>query len=452
MSSRGYSDKFQNGILVVVSAIAISAFTLFPFEFTSRSHSSFLSVVRQLSNERITADDVVANVLLFLPLGFSLARLLQSWLRDGRKLIALCLVASISLSFTVEVLQVFLPSRSPDVLDILTNGTGGFLGAIAFLFYRGYFSGICFTSQWGSRNRWMTKRKRIYAVSCYIALMLCLMPVLKSANDFRNWDSSFPLLIGNEHTGDRPWQGEISQVYFTDRSLSSIEVNQVMGSEQPWALISNWIAAYRLVGKGSYPDLSGNLPHLEWQGEFTAYQDGPSFSSHHWLSTLTPAAKLAQSVQQSSQFSILTTIATASLEQTGPARIISLSSDPFLRNFTVGQQGTQLIIRLRTPITGKGGQYPELVFPNIFKDTNTHKLLLTFESNTLKLFLDNPKQMSAVTLSPEVLFFRFAPLVGIRNFQLTPKSQWLIEGLFYSLVFVPPILFLLLLSDGRDIA
>lgn len=44
--------------------------------------------------------------------------------------------------------------------------------------------------------------------------------------------------------------------------------------------------------------------------------------------------------------------------QYGPARILTLSRDPFLRNFTIGQNGGDLIVRLRTPATDLNGFPP----------------------------------------------------------------------------------------------
>ena len=40
------------------------------------------------------------------------------------------------------------------------------------------------------------------------------------------WDKSFSLILGNEGTGDRPWEGIISEVYITDRALSKDEIAQ----------------------------------------------------------------------------------------------------------------------------------------------------------------------------------------------------------------------------------
>ena len=44
--------------------------------------------------------------------------------------------------------------------------------------------------------------------------------------DFSNWDSNYPLLIGNEATLDRPYLGEIFLVAIYDRVISDAEIQQ----------------------------------------------------------------------------------------------------------------------------------------------------------------------------------------------------------------------------------
>lgn len=47
----------------------------------------------------------------------------------------------------------------------------------------------------------------------------------------------------------------------------------------------------------------------------------------------------------------------------GPARIITFSSSPALRNATLGQEGRALVFRVRTTLTGENGGRPQFVLP-----------------------------------------------------------------------------------------
>jgi VanZ family protein len=77
--------------------------------------------------------DVLLNVLLFMPLGVSLTR----WLTTRRRrpgLLALAVVfgTCCAVSYTIEVLQQFLPGRAPTLRDVLANSGGGVLGWAGF--------------------------------------------------------------------------------------------------------------------------------------------------------------------------------------------------------------------------------------------------------------------------------------------------------------------------------
>jgi glycopeptide antibiotics resistance protein len=75
---------------------------------------------------------LLLNVLLFVPLGFLLARGFPSW--PGPAVWALCVLGSVG----VEAIQAgFLPGRVPSVVDVAMNGLGAAVGVLlAFLFTR----------------------------------------------------------------------------------------------------------------------------------------------------------------------------------------------------------------------------------------------------------------------------------------------------------------------------
>jgi hypothetical protein len=71
------------------------------------------------------------------------------------------------------------------------------------------------------------------------------------------------------------------------------------------------------------------------------------------------AETLLAACRRSNQLSIETVLSAANTDQFGPARIVSFSVDPYHRNFTLGQDRDQLVLRLRTPRTGDNGMRPE---------------------------------------------------------------------------------------------
>ncbi|WP_210506507.1 VanZ family protein [Naasia sp. SYSU D00057] len=66
--------------------------------------------------------DIVANVVLFAPVGAVVARLVRHWVAGA--------LAGFLASCAIEYVQLFLPGRTPSFVDIATDTAGAFLGAI----------------------------------------------------------------------------------------------------------------------------------------------------------------------------------------------------------------------------------------------------------------------------------------------------------------------------------
>ncbi|MDR2001219.1 MAG: VanZ family protein [Zoogloeaceae bacterium] len=88
-----------------------------------------------------TAFDILINLLAYLPLGFLWAAALRRWLALPLA-VALAVVIGAGLSFSMETLQHFLPSRVPSNVDLGFNALGALLGALAGgLWARSVFDG-----------------------------------------------------------------------------------------------------------------------------------------------------------------------------------------------------------------------------------------------------------------------------------------------------------------------
>jgi VanZ family protein len=80
----------------------------------------------------LTRFDVVTNVLGYIPLGFLAVLAFQPRLRP-RHAFALAVGCSLGLSFVLESLQSYLPSRTASNVDLLANTAGGIAGALTAL-------------------------------------------------------------------------------------------------------------------------------------------------------------------------------------------------------------------------------------------------------------------------------------------------------------------------------
>jgi len=76
--------------------------------------------------------------------------------------------------------------------------------------------------------------------------------------------------------------------------------------------------------------------------------------------------------------------------QSGPARIISFSTDGGNRNFTLGQESEHLILRLKVSETGRGGNGHEVRMCEMPEDGAFH-VIVTYSPNQLKCYLGGKK-------------------------------------------------------------
>jgi len=423
----------------VLSLLVVLSATLFPYDFCFNDRDVCAATVGQVNSEFTALDTVgnlLINLLLFIPFGFGLTFLMQQkkWEKPGT--IAVIMVAGFSLSSLVELLQVFLP-REPSLVDILANSVSTFFGYLCFLWWgRNIFNYVAIVA--GMSQRWLSIRPLMVAFIGYAGLALLLSIPLQQLTEqkaqLKNWDPAYPLLVGNEQTGDRPWHGQVFELFIADRAISKEEISRVMQGDLA-EIEDSLLASYQLADyRQSYQDQTGHLPDLAWRGAPGDPQDGAVglVGSDRWLETAAPVVDLTQRVRQSSEFTLITTVATADTQQVGPARIVSLSWDPYHRNFTMGQEETDLIFRLRTPLTGDNGMNPQLVVPNVFADTKPHRLVITYNESTLWLYLDGIQYSHSLDLSPMLGATLFSYLLRDVAHHRTGY-----QILYYALFFMP---------------
>jgi glycopeptide antibiotics resistance protein len=69
---------------------------------------------------------VLKNIVGFVPLGFCFYPYLSA--RQGGRAILLTIAVGAIVSFTIEILQAFLPTRDSGMTDIITNSLGTWIG------------------------------------------------------------------------------------------------------------------------------------------------------------------------------------------------------------------------------------------------------------------------------------------------------------------------------------
>ena len=116
--------------LLVAYALLIVDGSLYPFSGWRDQGVGALAFVLAPLPRYVTTFDIAANVLAYSPLGFLAVLALWPWLR-GAAAIAVAAAGPAALSFSLEAIQTYLPSRVASNLDLAANAAGALLGALA---------------------------------------------------------------------------------------------------------------------------------------------------------------------------------------------------------------------------------------------------------------------------------------------------------------------------------
>lgn len=103
---------------------------------------------------------------------------------------------------------------------------------------------------------------------------------------------------------------------------------------------------------------------------------------------------LLEACKRTNRFSLTCVLRTEDLNQQGPARIVSFSNGGYARNFTLGQEGDNLILRLRTASSGSNGMNPQLTLGKIPHDVFLH-VAVSYEPGKLTAWLNAKKALES---------------------------------------------------------
>lgn len=435
--------------LLVLSTGFILVGTLSPFDFTPMDWT-LGNMVREFFRHPSDWEDLYGNVLLFFPYGLGIAAWLRA--RSRRSMLEIILwatLASTLLSLMVEICQLFLPTRASSIIDITTNTIGGFLGSTIYLLAQQWHqpeSALVLTL----KSVWKSGRSVSLALVVWIVLMNLVPLSLAETTNLSNWSLDYPLLLGNEATGDRPWQGSLSALTLSDRALSEEEVTHVL-AQPGFPQLPQPLVDYQLTGTAPYRDRLGRGADLNWQaadpthtaepqsssGQTTDPMGGISLGEGRWLSTQKPADRLTQALRRSNQMTLAFVARTQDLKQEGAGRVVSLSADTLHRNFTVSQEADQLSFRIRTPVTGENGSAIMLSVTGIWVDDQPHRFVVTYADGMIVLYVDRADQHYNLHLTPELSLSRYLLPSESHSLRLTPKAIGVYIGLYYGLFCVP---------------
>ncbi|MCK5146507.1 VanZ family protein [bacterium] len=406
-------NKYAIGLGIYLTYLLI--LTLNPFEFSIGWFQKFThwgAADAFWRTYQYKVFDIIANVLLFIPVGYLLVRI-NRW--HGRKALLRGMAYAGILSFLIESLQLIMP-RSTSIIDIMTNSLGAGVGALWAIRTEVRHKGLPA----------MYKKAAILWAFCVVLLGLAPMQM----NHLNSWNDSFPLLIGDENTNDRPWCGNMGLLTLYGKALSADEVSKLYSTNVGNSGIREKIGAVLI----HYPNVIDSLPDSEKNN--TAMEEYSWHFKTGKVQRFNPPVSFYSAARRQRAFSVETWIRTDDIDQDGPARIISTSINPDERNFTLGQSGRELIFRVRTPLNGPNGSIIHLKTAPLLDTGNWQHVIAVFSSGTQRVYVDGK------SAGGEIFMFRDYFSSRILNFGRSKFSQFAVTWmLFFPLVLAGVVLF-----------
>ena len=392
--------------------------TLAPFNFTPLSMGK-KEALRSFFQHPSDGFDFYGNIVLFFPYGVGLGLLLKGRVMPlWMKLVSL-VGLSFGLTVTVEVLQLFLPSRSSSATDIFTNTIGGtFSGLYVLLDWRRYTRQILDWLQW----EWSRTGMVVGLLLLWVGLMNGSALTLQSMTDLTNWSTEFRLAIAQEVTGEFPWSGTVSGLSMGSRALNEAEVSTLFQSP-------------------TFPDLSA----VGLKADLKIDREGePNAKTRRFTQDQPPQDAIA-AILQSQQFTLSTTIEIKDIDPSDHPRIVTISQDKYQRNVALLQEGDRLIVAVRSPVTGYNGDRFILTARRSL-EIRPYRIVVTYREGRLRLytasntasntiFNTTAPTLDELILKPEFTLFQYILPDHGSHVSLDEVNQRWFASRFYPIVF-----------------
>ena len=388
-------------LLLIVILLLILLSSLLPFQLADSWVEFKATLLQEGKGGKITLldlipdfDTVTERLLIFVPFGFLIHQKLMLRLPQHAHVLSVGFVVLVALG--IEIAQAVISARHSRPLDFILATTAGIVGI--------KLSIPIFHSHAAIRPAFNTAHQLLPGLlwlGNYLVVCICITVIISASTDISEWDCQYPLLIGNELTYDRPWQGKIRGVAIYSRELGESEIRKLshipMTSENiTLRKMSGAIALYSfetspnhriLIHTHAGPSLYSSKEKLDLV-EKKLDSNTLHISEPLLIKSTTSASILCQAIVASQAFTVETEIASDNLKQSGPARIISNSIDLENRNFTLGEDNGDLVLRVKTPQNGyNGDKIPFKTQDNALTKEWQH-VIASYADGVAKFFID----------------------------------------------------------------
>jgi glycopeptide antibiotics resistance protein len=372
-----------------VTVIFVLAATLFPFQFLPQetAYRRIHPFLLWLITGAPSLGDFLENVIFFIPLGFSLA----CWSgKKGFRHLAWAWAAGAALSILVEFLQVFLPTRGSEWWDVIANSVGSALGFLIFEWMG--VETVRFALRMEAKiERVFTPCRIAITFAIYCGLMFFCSATLQQSTNLTYWAPSDMLLVGNNATQRRPWQGRILQVVIADKAMPPEGLQKEADTQDGDYVRSASVSPNLLL------DLSAN--------------DRANPDS---LRVTVPAKDLIRDLHRTNQFTLQVLWVPGEAAEKSVGTLVSLAHGPRHADLVLGEYGGRWLAGIRSALAGETRRW-DLVFSNIPKASEQQEITVSFDGSKLSAFVDGKRAGQPLRLNPGATLASAFKGVGARN-------------------------------------
>lgn len=385
--------------------IAAFAYSLSPFDFSSTAASAGSGITWAEPLDATLLLGLFVHALAFATVGF-LHRLADRVRRPTGSLTR-GLVPGVLGCAVIEIGQLFIPERHPEAIDLVVNCLGMAVGHMVAA--SRYIPPLlaCLPGAAASR-RWSLLVSGI----AWSATLLAPAYLVR----LNMWDPSYPLVLGNETDGGRAWQGEIRYVGFYDRAIEVEQARQALDaspdspSGRADRLRLGLIAGFdfsepRRVSLGPFASLPLPTLRLMLPASSRWVEDTPSsivMGDDRPVTTAASVTELTDKLATRDDFSLEVWFRSRTPDQTGPARIVSISNGPYRRNLMLGQEGNALHFRVRNGLNGDNGTRFQLICSGVVSG-RLQRVVATYDNGLSRIDGLDREACSINVAEPSVL-------------------------------------------------
>jgi len=399
--------KWSNRILLI-SLLGIACLTLFPFEFHAApiytlARSPFLL---GMSVKPTKSLDFFLNVLLFIPFGFGLSAKVRERAGNRWASFFMALAVGAGVSYTVEFLQLYIPMRDSGWDDVFSNSLGSLAGFLLFQSWGGYILAQLSRCEQLLQG-WLPPQRATFLLAAYFAFWFGVSVHLQNESRLSNWDPRCVLFVGSDASGEDPWKGQVYTLQIWDRAIPEKAIPGMLRRETTDDLNAGMLASYDFNSSPPFRDKRNFLPELRWASDppHTATAGNSQLDGTSWLSSTVAAENLTLEIKKSNRFTVHVVCAPGANQNYATGHIVSLSQVDDDVNFSLRQDGDDLVLWFRNPLS----ETRSILAWNVrgaFEAGKVRDIVASYDGSDAFLYLDGHRVPRTYRLSSGAAFAR----------------------------------------------